>query len=140
MRNQSSNTSHTQSEQNTPHTVEQFHAVDAKVNSLRTQIKSDPDDAFDKLLKFALPAVVGMIAGKISQSLWTRGKRKVLGAKAVDDDGNDLADGIIASMIFAALSAALGSFLTTLSERGSQGIINIRHKRAAAKASRTSRK
>ena len=130
MRKHTSDTSQGTSQ---PQAVEQLRKVDTKVNTLRTQIKSDPDDAFDKLLKFGIPAVVGIIAGKLSETLWKRGKRKVLGAKAVDDDGNDLADGIIASMIFAALSAALGSLLTNLSQRGSEGFVKYRHTRAARK-------
>lgn len=129
----SKHTSDTSQRTSQPQAVEQLRKVDTKVNTLRTQIKSDPDDAFDKLLKFGIPAVVGIIAGKLSETLWKRGKRKVLGTKAVDDDGNDLADGIIASMIFAALSAALGSLLTNLSQRGSEGFVKYRHTRAARK-------
>ena len=129
----SKHTSDTSQGTSQPQVVEQLRKVDTKVNTLRTQIKSDPDDAFDKLLKFGIPAVVGIIAGKLSETLWKHGKRKVLGAKAVDDDGNDLADGIIASMIFAALSAALGSLLTNLSQRGSESFVKYRHTRATRK-------
>ncbi|MFD0704216.1 DUF4235 domain-containing protein [Alloscardovia venturai] len=109
------------------HTLEQLHTVDEKVNSMRSQIKNDPDDIFDKLLKLTLPALAGLVIGKLSEVAWKQGKRRVLGAKAVDADGKDKADGVVASMIFAAASAAISSLVSTLSTRGSQKIVDVRH-------------
>ncbi|WP_018142517.1 DUF4235 domain-containing protein [Alloscardovia criceti] len=121
----------------TEEAVENLHKADEKINAIRTRIKNDPDDAFDKLLKLALPALAGLIGGKIAEILWKQGKRSVLGAKAIDDDGNDISDGIFASMIFAGLSAALGSLISSLSTKGSQGLVNLRHNRNARKTTQS---
>ncbi|WP_165496277.1 DUF4235 domain-containing protein [Alloscardovia theropitheci] len=120
-------------------TREQLRSIDSKVNSMRSRIKNDPDDAFDKLIKFALPTIAGLIIGKLTEFAWKSGKKRILGDKAVDDEGNDLTDGIIASMIFAALSAAIGSLVSNLADRSSAGIVNLRHKRAARKSGKHAR-
>lgn len=113
--------------------LDNLHKVDEKINTMRSKIKNDPDDAFDKLLKLALPALTGLVVGKLTSLLWKQGKRKVLGSK-VDLAETDIdTDGILASMLFAALSAAIGSLTSSLSDRGSQKIVDIRHKRQSAR-------
>lgn len=102
----------------TQHTIDQLHRADERINAQRNRIKADPDDAFDKLVKFAVPSVAGMVAGKLAEVAWKRirGERE---------------NGILASMVFAALSAALGSLITSLATRGSEGLVTARHKRRA---------
>lgn len=119
----------------TEHTISQLRNFDKKINAKRARIKSDPDDAFDKLLKFALPAITGLIIGQITSLVWKQGKKRVLPSASIDDSST-ADDGIIASMLFAAFSAAVGSLATSLSNRGSQKIVDARHHRQMKKRGR----
>ncbi len=112
------------------HAREQFKSVDTRVNAMRSRLKNDPDDAFDKLIKFALPAVAGFAVSKLADFLWNSGKKRILGDKAIDANGDTVRDGIFASMLFAGFSATLGSLVSSLADRSSVGIVNARHKKA----------
>lgn len=103
----------------TQHTIDQLHRADERITAQRNRIKADPDDAFDKLVKFAVPSAAGLLAGKLAEVAWKRirGERE---------------DGILASMLFAALSAAIGSLITSLATRGSASLTNARHRKKKA--------
>lgn len=94
-------------------------AINAKVDSMRATIEADPDDLIDKFVKFAFPTVAGFVAGKAFEMVWNRGR----GSK----DGSSL----LSSIVFAALSGALGALVSELSQRGSQSLVNRRHRNAA---------
>ena len=44
--------------------VEGLHRIDQKVDDLRNQRLNDPDSLGDKLVKSAVPALAGLVAGK----------------------------------------------------------------------------
>ncbi|OZG65621.1 DUF4235 domain-containing protein [Bifidobacterium eulemuris] len=104
--------------------VAQFHAIDDKVNAMRDQRLNDPDSLGDKLIKFALPTLAGLVAGKAFQLLWDRGPGRK--GKTVDDAAQQ---GLVMSLAFAAASAAFGAIVSQLSDRGSQALVDRRHRK-----------
>ncbi|OZG61836.1 hypothetical protein BLEM_1373 [Bifidobacterium lemurum] len=103
--------------------VAQFHAIDDKVNAMRDQRLNDPDSLGDKLIKFTLPTLAGLAAGKAFQLLWDRGP----GRKTAGDAAQQ---GLVMSLAFAAASAAFGAIVSQLSDRGSQALVDRRHRKA----------
>ena len=55
--------------------VDSLHRIDEKVNRLREDRLNDPDSLGDKLIKSAVPALAGLVAGKAFQMIWTRHKQ-----------------------------------------------------------------
>ena len=53
--------------------VEGLHRIDQKVDDLRNQRLNDPDSLGDKLVKSAVPALAGLVAGKLFQIAWDKG-------------------------------------------------------------------
>ena len=106
--------------------VDWFHAIDDKVNAMRDQRLNDPDSLGDKLIKFALPSLAGLLAGKVFQMLWNRGLVRKNHTSGVDA----AQDGLIMSLAFAAASAAFGAVISQLSNRGSQALVDRRHRKA----------
>lgn len=101
-------------------------AINAKVDDMRASIEADPDDLIDKFVKFALPTIAGFVVGKAFETAWNRGRA----GKAGDDAS------LMSSIVFAALSGALGALVSGLSQRGSQSLVNRRHRNAATKTTR----
>ena len=100
--------------------VEFFHSIDRKVDAMREQRMRDPETLGDKLFKSAVPALAGLIGGKLFQLIWNKGlSRRGIGK---DDD-----HGIVLSMVFAVASAAIGALISEASTRGSQAVIDKRH-------------
>ncbi len=108
--------------------VAALHAVDEKVNALRDQRLNDPDSFGDKIFKTATPALAGLVFGKAFEMLWKRS----VGRKSVRADGttNEAAE-VALSIVFAVASAAFGTLVSQLSDRGSKAIVNKRHARQA---------
>lgn len=105
--------------------VAAFHRIDEKVDEMSRKRKADPESMGDKLFKSAAPALAGLLAGKLFQSLWNRGVTR----RGFDKDAAGM-QGLLLSVAFAAASAALGSFISQLSARGSQALVNRRHRNA----------
>ena len=108
--------------------VAALHAVDEKVNALRDQRLSDPDSFGDKIFKAAAPTLAGLVFGKAFEVVWKRS----IGRKSVRADGttNEAAE-VALSIAFAVVSAAFGSLVSQLSDRGSKAIVDKRHARQA---------
>ncbi|MBT1173080.1 DUF4235 domain-containing protein [Bifidobacterium sp. MA2] len=113
--------------------VEALHRVDEKVDELRNRRLSDPDSLGDKLFKWAFPSIIGLVAGKAFQMMWDRGasSRNLARGRAADAP-----QGFVASMLFAAASAAFGAVVSQLSDRGSKAFVARRHRRHAARRGR----
>lgn len=107
-------------------TVEALHQVDAKVNALRDQRLNDPDTLGDKLVKWAVPSLAGLIGGKLFQYVWDRGISRRNARRGL---AADTPQGMAASLAFAAASAAVGAVIGQLSDRGSQAFVERRHRR-----------
>lgn len=105
--------------------VDALHRIDEKVNALRDQRLNDPETLGDKILKFALPSLAGLVAGKLFQTLWDRGvsRRNLRRGLAADAQ-----QGLPMTLAFAAASAALGAVVSQLSDRGSQALVDRRHR------------
>ena len=56
--------------------VDSLHRIDEKVNRLREDRLNDPDSLGDKLIKSAVPALAGLVAGKAFQMIWDKGTSK----------------------------------------------------------------
>lgn len=106
--------------------VGMLHQVDCKVNDMRNSIESDPDSLTDKLVKFALPSIAALLAGKLFQSFWSGLVRKRNGG--VDSPEEDQ-ESAAAGLLFGVLSAAVTALVSGLFERGSQALIDRRHQR-----------
>ena len=89
--------------------VETLHRIDDKVAMLRKQ-----------------PAITGMVAGKLFQVTWDRAQAR---RKASSGESSSNAKGLMMNIAFAAASAALGAVISTLSDRGSQALVDFRHRK-----------
>lgn len=96
--------------------------IDEKVTDMRKQRESDRDTLFDKILKAALPALMGLVAGKAFEMIW----KKQTTAHNLNTD-TTTRQGLVMSLLFAGASAALSAIITELSNRGSQAIVDHRH-------------
>ena len=107
-------------------TVEALHRIDDKVEELRKHRLEDPDSATDKLIKSLLPAVTGLVAGKIFQMVWDKAwaRRGVSSGKTGTGDNN-----LVMGIAFAAASAAFGAAVSALSNRGSQALVDRQHRK-----------
>ena len=101
--------------------VDSLHRIDEKVNRL-----NDPDSLGDKLIKSAVPALAGLVAGKAFQMIWDKGTSKRNLRKGL---AADAPQGLAMSLVFAAVSAALGAVVSQLSDRGSKAFVDHRHRK-----------
>ncbi|BDR52239.1 hypothetical protein KIM372_01460 [Bombiscardovia nodaiensis] len=95
---------------------------------MRMKVRNDPDSLGDKLLKFALPSLAGLLVGRVFKSFWDKSVRKQNGGIESGDQSQEQ-EGFIASVIFAGLSAALAAVVSQLSDRGSQALVDRLHTR-----------
>ena len=105
--------------------VDSLHRIDEKVNRLR---EDDPDSLGDKLIKSAVPALAGLVAGKAFQMIWDKGTSKRNLRKGL---AADAPQGLAMSLAFAAVSAALGAVVSQLSDRGSKAFVDHRHRKSS---------
>ena len=108
--------------------IEGFARINEKVDAMRNQRLNDPDSLGDKADKFALP----FVAGKLFTLVWN----KFVARKRPSDGTGELGDGVVdqqeslfMSILFAALSAAVGAAVSQLSDRGSKALVARRHRR-----------
>lgn len=94
--------------------VDSLHRIDEKVNRLREDRLNDPDSLGDKLIKSAVPALAGLVAGKAFQMIWDKGTSKRNLRKGL---AADAPQSLAMSLAFAAVSAALGAVVSQLSDR-----------------------
>lgn len=110
-----------------------FDRINDKVDDMRAKRLNDPDSLGDKALKVVLPSVAGFIAGKLFTLVWNRsigrGRAAKTGDSSLGDGVVDNKESVFMSVIFAALSAAVGAGVSTLSDRGSQALVDRRHRR-----------
>lgn len=128
--------------------VDAFGRFDAKVDAMRERRLNDPDSLGDKMLKFAIPSVAGFIASKAFQLVWNglmaqRASQRAgrhsaqsavtrensVGSGKLGDGTIDEQESLFMSIAFSALSAALSAVVSQLSDRGSQALVNRRHRR-----------
>ena len=116
-----------------------FDRINEKVDAMRARRLNDPDSLGDKLLKSALPSLAGLVAGQLFTMLWNR--TVGAGRKSGNPSDGRLGDGVVderesvlMSILFAGLSAAFGAAVSHLSNRGSQAIVDRRHRRRIVEA------
>lgn len=102
--------------------VENLRRIDRKIDALRNQMMSDPDSLGDKLLKMAIPSAAGLVAGRLFQMVWD----KSIGRSDAEEE---VQQGLLMSIAFAAASAAFGAVVSTLSSCGSQALVDRRHRK-----------
>lgn len=123
-----SDETYTASESTADRAVEALHRIDGKVAELRKQRLEDPDSATDKLAKAVIPTVTSMIAGKLFQLAWDKAWKRH--GRNTEATGKSLA----MALAFTAASAAFGAAVSMLSERGSQAMIDRRHRRSGKRS------
>lgn len=123
-----SDETYTASDSTADRAVEALHRIDSKVAALRKQRLEDPDSATDKLAKAIIPTVTSMVAGKLFQLAWDKTWKRH--GKNTDGAGKGLA----MTLAFTAASAAFGAAVSTLSERGSQALIDRRHRKGGKRS------
>lgn len=102
-----------------------FHQIDEKVNGMRSSIKSNPETLMDKLMKFALPSIAGLLMGKLFQSFWSRLISKRNGGIETSETDQESAT---TGLLFAVLSAVVTTLASGLIQRASQTLIDRRHR------------
>lgn len=111
-----------------------LHTFNDKVTAMRVARTEDPDSLGDKIIKVALPAVAGLVAGKLFESLWNTGiarRSAKRGGTGSESTRTDQQQGLIMSLLFAGLSAAFGAVISQLSDRGSKTFVAHRQRKRA---------
>lgn len=103
-------------------TVAAINKVDAKVTEMRQRRMADPDTLGDKALKMIIPSLAGLVGGKLFQMVWNSVMARV--HPRPDDDVKDQQQGLIMSVLFTAASAAFGTLLTRLSDKGANSLVH----------------
>lgn len=112
--------------------VGKLNAIDEKVNTMRRKQINNPDSLGDKIFKAALPSVIGVVGGKIFKAAWDKSVVDRHGSAKLHD-GEAQQQSLLASMTFAALSAAFTAVITELGGRGSEAFITRRQSRRSGK-------
>ncbi|WEV69499.1 DUF4235 domain-containing protein [Bifidobacterium sp. ESL0775] len=100
---------------------------------MRQNRLQDPDTLGDKIFKIVMPTVLGALAGKVFKTIWdsrVTNRRGPAGGDAAEDANQQ---GFVASIIFAAVSAAFSSVISTLGTRGSDALVTRRQNRRNGK-------
>ncbi|RYQ28873.1 DUF4235 domain-containing protein [Bifidobacterium pseudolongum] len=103
-------------------TVAAINKVDTKVTEMRQRRMADPDTLGDKALKMIIPSLAGLVGGKLFQMVWNSVMARV--HPSPDDDVKDQHQGLMMSVLFAAASAAFGTLLTRLSDKGANSLVH----------------
>ena len=103
-------------------TVAAINKVDTKVTEMRQRRMADPDTLGDKALKMIIPSLAGLVGGKLFQMVWNSVMARV--HPSPDDDAKDQQQGLRMSGVFAAASAAFGTLLTRLSDKGANSLVH----------------
>ncbi|RYQ23870.1 membrane associated protein [Bifidobacterium pseudolongum subsp. globosum] len=103
-------------------TVAAINKVDTKVTEMRQRRMADPDTLGDKALKMIIPSLAGLVGGKLFQMVWNSVMARV--HPGPDDDVKDQQQGLMMSVLFAAASAAFGTLLTRLSDKGANSLVH----------------
>ena len=103
-------------------TVAAINKVDAKVTEMRRRRMADPDTLGDKALKMIIPSLAGLVGGKLFQMVWNSVMARV--HPRPDDDVKDQQQGLMMSVLFAAASAAFGTLLPRLSDKGTNSLVH----------------
>ena len=111
--------------------IEGFARINEKVDAMRNQRLNDPDSLGDKAVKFALPSIAGFVAGKLFTLVWNKfvARKRPSDARRAGDGVVDQQESLFMSILFAALSAAVGAAVSQLSDRGSKALVARRHRR-----------
>ena len=104
-----------------PAAVAWLHSIDRQVDNMRKARELDPDTLSDKVIKAAVPAIAGLVAGQVFQLLWDRGPGRF--SKKGEHTG------LVMSLVFAACSAAFGAVITQLFDRGTQSFVARRQRK-----------
>lgn len=107
--------------------VSRLHKTDGKLNRIRHKLLDDPDTLGDKVTKTAVPSLVGLVGGKVFQSIWDHTVTKSRKGGGKDSERESAhQQGVAMSIVFAVLSAAFGALLSEISTRGTQAFITKR--------------
>lgn len=111
--------------------VHRLETFNDKVTAMQQERIDDPDTVGDKIIRMALPAIAGLVAGKIFEAIWNAGVARHGGAnKETEEDSRR--QGLMMSLLFAAVSSAFGAVISQLSDRGSQHLVSrLQHRREA---------
>ena len=111
--------------------VEALHGVDRAVDTMRERRINDPESFGDKIFKTVVPSLAGLAFGKLFEMAWNKGFSKAHNpGKPVKHvvKHSGMRRGATHGIGFAIASAAFGALVAQLSERGSQALVDRRHR------------
>ncbi len=97
--------------------------VNSAVDAKRASLRSDPDTLSDKALRSAVPAVAGIVGSKGLEAVW----KKMTGSDHAPGAASQ--DGLGLSMLFAAVSAAVGVLISRVAVSSVSALIRRRQRR-----------
>lgn len=95
--------------------------VNRKVSDMRSSIQNDPENLTDKLIKFGLPALAGLVLTQVLQMAWKKGTKN-----DTVPSGSDTSTSLLGAMAFASISGALAAVISRLSTKGSNKLVDHR--------------
>lgn len=97
--------------------------ANSAVDAGRARLQSDPDTLSDKALRSAVPALATLIGSRGVAAAW----KKMTGSDHTPGAGTH--DGLAQSMLFAAVSAALGALISQTAVSAVSALIRRRQRR-----------
>lgn len=97
--------------------------ANAAVDAGREKLRSDPDTLSDKALRSAIPALATLVGSRGIAAAW----KKMTGSDHTPGAGTH--DGLVQSMLFAAVSAALGALISQTAVSAVSAFIRRRQRR-----------
>ncbi len=97
--------------------------ANSAVDAGRSRLRSDPDTLSDKALRSAIPAVATLIGSRGLAAAW----KKMTGSDHTPGAGTH--DGLVQSMLFAAVSAAFGALVSQTAVSAVTAFIRHRQRR-----------
>lgn len=104
--------------------VSAMEKANSAIDAQHAKVRADSDTLSDKALRSAVPAIAGMIGSKGLESVW----KKVTGSDHVP--GATSHDNLLLSMLFSAVSAALGVLISRVAVSSVSAFVRHRHHRS----------
>lgn len=102
--------------------------INEKVVSMKDAITENPDTTADKIIRLAVPALIGIAASKVVELGWKKTTKQESTPSATDTESN-----IFLAIAFAVISAIIGTVVSRLSTVSTNAFVNHRQKKRATK-------
>jgi hypothetical protein len=106
--------------------IPQMEKINEKVTSMKNSITDNPDSTSDKIIRLAVPALIGIAVGKLVALGWKKTTKQESTPSATDTESN-----IFLAVVFAAVSAVVSTFASRLTTIGTNAYIGHRKNKRA---------